>query len=100
MLITPKNLDTGAVVTLKLLGGDEVIARLEQPYDKGQETLRLIKPQVVMMAQQGFGLVPFILTSEEQTVEIAADFVMVVSKTMKQVADKYLEQTTGLAGMG
>ena len=51
----------GDIVTLKMVGGDEVVAKLDEKIDGAYI---LAKPLVVMMAQQGFGLAPFVLTAK------------------------------------
>ena len=82
------------IVTLKLLGGDEIVCRLESHTDTH---LKVTKPQVVMMAQQGFGLMPFMLTGDpDDVLEIPMSAVIGISLTTKAVADHYMQQTSGL----
>ena len=84
------------VVTLKLIGGDEVIGKLTD--ERIDTYVEVKKPLVVMMAQQGFGLMPFMLTGNpDATVKIDRSHVLAVSKTMDQVSKEYIKQTTGLA---
>lgn len=83
------------IITIKLLGGDEIVCRLDSYTDTH---LKILKPLVVMMAQQGFGLMPFMLTGDpDEMLEIPMSTVIGISLTIKQVADKYMEQTSGLA---
>lgn len=85
----------GDTVTLKLIGGDEVVARLSEENDG---SVLLIKPMVVMMAQQGFGFMPYVLTAGPDTkVSLPKQHVLTMVKTHKPVADAYIKQTTGLA---
>jgi hypothetical protein len=95
MLIqTPLKLND--VVTLKLIGGDEVIGKLTG--ERIDTYVEVKKPLVVMMAQQGFGLMPFMLTGNpDATVRIDRRHVLALSKTMDQVTKEYIKQTTGLA---
>jgi len=82
------------IITLKMVGGDEVVARLVE--DSGFR-LTIKKPMVVTMAQQGFGLMPYSLTiNSDADIEISQEHVVFVSKTLKEVADAYIKQTTGL----
>ena len=84
------------VVTLKLIGGDEVIGKLTD--ERIDTYVEVKKPLVVMMAQQGFGLMPFMLTGNpDATVRIDRRHVLALSKTMDQVTKEYIKQTTGLA---
>ena len=83
------------VVTIKLVGGDEVLGRLQ---DERMDTyVDISKPLLVMMAQQGFGLVPYVLTAgPDAKIKINISHVIAVTKTLDQVAKEYLKQTTGL----
>jgi hypothetical protein len=85
---------SGDVVSIKMIGGDEVVARLElETADK----ITLNKPLVVMMAQQGFGLAPFILTANPDTkLNIKPSAVICITKTFDPVAKQYIKQTSGL----
>lgn len=83
------------VVTLKMVGGDEVVGRLN---DERMDTyIELTKPMLVMMAQEGFGLMPYILTAGPDTkAKIDRSHVISYVKTFDQVAKEYMKQTTGL----
>lgn len=94
MLIeTPAKLND--VVTLKMVGGDEVIGRLAD--ERTEDYIELTKPQLVMMGQQGFGLVPYILTAGvDAKAKLARGHVITFVKTHESVAKEYIKQTTGL----
>jgi len=94
MLIqTPVKLND--IVTLKMVGGDEVIGKLINEHTDND--VKLSKPLLVMMGQQGFGLAPYILTaSPDAPVKISRNHVISIVKTYDQVAKEYVKQTTGL----
>jgi hypothetical protein len=94
MLIeTPAKLND--VVTLKLVGGDEVLGRLAD--ERTEQYVEISKPLLVMMAQQGFGLVPYVLTAgPDAKIKIAVNHIIAMTKTLEQVAKEYLKQTTGI----
>lgn len=94
MLIeTPAKLND--VVTVKMVGGDEVVGRLLD--ERTDSYIELNKPLLVMMAQQGFGLMPYILTAgPEAKVKLNRDHVITVVKTFEPVAKEYIKQTTGI----
>jgi hypothetical protein len=98
MLIENKSFTKGSVVTIKVLGGDELVARLDEEYTIGGP-IRVVKPLVVMMGQQGFGMMPFMLTAQSEAITVQNQSILGVAKTIKEVADEYLKQTTGLMGM-
>ena len=83
------------IVTLKLISGDEVVARLVEILEFQGYTVS--KPLSVMMAQQGFGLVPWMLTAvPDAKINITQDSVSSITKTFDAVAKQYIKQTTGL----
>ena len=83
------------VVTLKLIGGDEVLGRLAD--ERTDQYIEVSKPLLVMMAQQGFGLVPYVLTAgPDAKIKINNSHVIAMTKTLDQVAKEYLKQTTGI----
>ncbi len=94
MLIeTPAKLND--VVTLKMVGGDEVVGRLND--ERVESYIELNKPMLVMMAQQGFGLMPYILTAgPDAKVRIDRGHVIACVKTFDNVAKEYMKQTTGI----
>lgn len=83
------------IVTFKLTSGDEIVAKIKKINDfQGYD---VSKPHGVMMSQQGFGLVPWILTVDpDETINISADSVAAMAKTHKRVAQEYIKQTTGI----
>ena len=84
----------GDVVTLKMIGADEVVAKLDEMLDGAYI---LSKPLVVMMAQQGFGLAPFVLTANpDARLTITKSAVICITKTFDRVAKEYIKQTTGI----
>ena len=88
-------IELNSIVTVKMVGGDEVIGKL---LDERVDTyVELSKPLVVMMAQQGFGLAPYILTAgPDCTAKLDRNHVIAIVKTFDNVAKEYVKQTTGL----
>lgn len=83
------------VVSVKLVGGDEVVGKLLN--ENTTDFIELGKPHLIMMAQQGFGMMPFILTAgPDATVKLDKRHVITYVKTLDAVAKQYIKQTTGL----
>lgn len=83
------------IVTLKMVGGDEIVGKLLD--ERTDDYLELSKPLVVMMGQQGFGLAPYILTAgPDASAKLDRRHVVTYVKTFDQVAKEYIKQTTGL----
>lgn len=83
------------VVTLKMVGGDEVVGKLLD--ERTGDYVELGKPLVVMMSQQGFGLAPYILTAgPDASARLDRSHIISIVKTFDAVAKQYIKQTTGL----
>ena len=83
------------IVTLKTVSGDEIVTKVIEIQDNHGYLVK--KPHGVMMAQQGFGLVPWILTVDpESKIFIAWAAIATINKTHDAVAKQYIKQTTGL----
>lgn len=89
------SIKTGEIITIKLMSGEEVVARLEE--DK-EEVLKIAKPRaVVNIPQKGIGLGPFVFTvSQTATVEIFKKNVVCYAETEDGMARQYTEGTSGL----
>ena len=83
------------IVTVKILGGDEVVGRLAA-FDNG--VIRLNNPHAVMtLGQQGFGLAPYVLTAGPAfKIDIKDEHIVCIVKTYDPVAKEYIKQTSGL----
>lgn len=84
---------TGDTVSLKLISGEEIVARLE---DESETHITLHKPLQIMMGPQGFGLAPFVMSNPEAKVKLRATSVNAIVKTSDMIAKQYVKQTTGL----
>lgn len=81
-------------VTVKVLGGEEIIGRLVEQNDT---SITLHRPLAIMMGPQGFGLGPFVMSAAQAAdVVVNKAHVLTVVKTDKAVADQYVKQTTGI----
>jgi len=84
----------GDTVSLKLTSGEEVVARLE---DETTTHTIILKPMVLIAGQQGLGLAPFMFSvSADSKFKINNTSVTCVSKTEKELASQYTQQTTGI----
>lgn len=82
------------VVSLKLTSGEEIIGRLVEENDN---KIILSKPLSLTATQTGIGLAPFMFTIEQESkLKINQTSVITVTKTQKETASQYLENTTGI----
>jgi hypothetical protein len=93
MLIS-KGIAVGEVVTIKTTAGEEIVAKL---VEDGVMGVRVSRPLCLTATKDGIGLVPFLFTTDpDAEVTISKNAIMVLAATIKDAADKYTEQTTGI----
>jgi len=84
------------IVTLKILGGDEIVGRLIE-VNEFTDVHVINKPHAVMMGQQGFGLAPYVLTAgPDFKISVDRSHIVCVVKTYDAVAKEYIKQTSGI----
>ena len=94
-MLIDKGLTAGEVVTVKLINGEEIIARYVSENDK---TYSLEKLLALSMGPKGIGLIPYTFTVDpDKTLNINKDTVVVIANTAKEFADQYMQSTTGIA---
>jgi hypothetical protein len=82
-------------VTLKLSSSEEIIARFVAEDDN---TITVVKPMALMMAQQGPGLGPFLFTVNPDTeIKLNKNNVLFIVKSDPEMSKQYIESTTGIA---
>jgi len=93
MLIN-KGIAEGEVVTIKTTAGEEIVAKLVEETPMG---VTVSKPLCLTATKDGVGLVPFLFTTDpDKDVTISKNSIMVLAPTIKDAADRYTEQTTGI----
>ena len=89
------------VKVLKLITGEEVIARVSE--EEHSDLLTLEKPMTLEMipsnnsGQVGFALVPWIRAAKNNKVTISIDHVLVTDEASDQTEKNYLQVVTGLS---
>lgn len=93
MLIS-KGATVGETVSIKLISGEEIIARLDE------DTLEFVKvhrPLLVSLGPQGLGMIPFVFLSGSDTMKIKHDHIITMNSAKKDASDQYIQGTTGIA---
>lgn len=93
-MLFEKPIANGDVVSIKLINGDELIARLEKDDHDG---ITVSRPLAITMSAQGLGMIPWIFLGSKETVTIKREHVFVMVPSKKEAADQYMEGTTGIA---
>jgi hypothetical protein len=93
MLIN-KGITPGEIVTIKTTAGEEIVAKLVEENPMG---ITVAKPLVLTAGQKGIALVPFLFTTDpDANITISKGTVMVLAPTVKEAADTYIQNTTGI----
>lgn len=95
MLMASKTYNLNDVVTFKLVSGEEVVARVFEEHDSWYS---LQKPmQLIPTPNQSIGLAPIAFSFDPQNfMMLNKHAVSMHGKTLKDLADQYLSNTTGL----
>ena len=84
----------GDTVSIKLNSGEEMIARLDE---ETADHLVLNKPLILVAAETGVGLAPFMFTiNPDAKVRLRLNSIICVVKSAKDADTTYIQQTTGL----
>lgn len=94
MLINKPKFAVGDVIALKLVNGDEVVAKLA---DLSDSHYHLEKPCVVVGGPKGIGLIQAMFSLDpEKSIEVRSDHVMMTCEAVAQMRDHYFQVTTGI----
>ena len=84
----------GYVVTFKLTSGEELVGKLTE---ENNDSFKVKTPLTLVMNGQGLGLQQYLFTGEpDKAYTFKKDSVMVLTKTIKQFADLYTQQTSSI----
>ena len=93
MLIN-KGFTVGDVVSLKLINGEELIARFE---DETTDEVKIDRPLAITMSPQGMGLIPWVFLGDAKVVNIKKNHIFAMMPSKKDASDQYMQGTTGIA---
>lgn len=94
MLISKSTYDEHDIVTLKLVNGDEVVAKIvaDQP-----DFYLVSKPTTVVPSNQGIGLVQSLFVADlNKDIAIAKAHIMMHAPVVDKMKDHYLQTVTGI----
>lgn len=83
----------GEVVSIKLISGEEIIAKLEE---ETTDYIKVSRPLTVSIGPQGLGMMPFVFLAKTDTIKLNMNHVMVLAESKKDAADQYIQGTTGI----
>lgn len=93
-MLLEKPFTSNDVITIKLINGDEIIARY---VDQTASTITINRPMAITANMSGLGLIPWIFFGgvDDYTLKKEHIFLSVISK--KEAANQYMQGTTGIA---
>ena len=84
----------GDVVSVRLSSGEEIVGKL---LADDTTTIKLKQPLMAMMSEKGLAMIPFMLTvNPEADLIINKQQIMITAKSHKDVADHFIQSTTGI----
>ena len=93
MLIN-KGVSHGDIVTIKLTSGEELVAKL---VDDNPMQIKIARPLVLTMGQQGLGMVPYLFTVDpDKNISMNRSTITVLETTEESAAKQYIKATTGI----
>lgn len=93
-MLIQKGFSSGDVISVKLINGDEIIARFEEETDA---YLKISKPLAITIGAQGLGMIPWMFLGETETFKLKHDHIFASVIAKKDAADQYIQGTTGIA---
>lgn len=86
------------IVTLKLRGSEEIVAKLKVAPSEASSYLELSQPLQILPTGNGqIGTMPYIVTIDDnQTVYIPVDYIVHVGLTVDAIKNMYIQRTTGI----
>lgn len=85
---------TGDVVSVRLSSGEEIVGTL---LEENEKIIKLKKPLSAIMSEKGLAMIPFMMTVNPDTdLTISRNQIMIIAKSHKDVADHFIESTTGI----
>jgi len=92
---------TNDVKVLKLITGEEVIARITK---EENSLITLEKPMTLQMmspntstGQMGFAMVPWLVAAKNEKIAISTEHILVTDDALDQTGKNYLQIVTGLS---
>ena len=93
-MLIERGFTAGDVVSLKLLNGDEIIARYES--DTVAE-IKLSHPLAITVTGTGLGMIPWVFLGDKEEITLSRAHVFVMMPSKKDASSQYMQSTTSIA---
>ena len=92
-MLLNKPIKEGSIITVKLNSGEELVARFESDDDM---LLNITKVRTVAHGQDGLGIIPWMMTSQSNTISINKTTVVAYTTTDDPIAKSYQQNTADI----
>lgn len=94
MLLEKVKFESGDIISFKLITGEEVIGKY---VSEDLSDIKVYQPTMLAMTQKGPAMAPLMITVEpDKEYNIAKSAIILKGHTVKEIADQYTYQTTGI----
>lgn len=93
-MLIDKGFKEGDVISIKLISGEEIIARFES---ETADEVKISRPLMVTLTGTGMGLIPWMFLGEKENFPLKRSHILAVAPSKKDAADQYMQGTTGIA---
>lgn len=94
MLFQKSKFDAGDIVSLKLINGEELIGKF---VSEDMVEMVLAKPVMLAITKNGPAMAPVMMTVDpDREYAVSKTAIMFKGPTVKEIADQYTYQTTGI----
>lgn len=93
-MLIDKGLLENDVVSLKLVSGEELIAKFSS---ETTEEIKISKPLTISLGPSGLGMMPWVFLGEKEVITLKKLHVLTIIPSKEEAAKQYLEGTTGIA---
>lgn len=94
MLLQKSKFDAGDIISMKLSNGEELIGKF---VSEDMSEIVVSKPVVLAMTQKGPAMAPVMMTVDpDKDYAINKSMIIFKNPTVKEIADQYTYQTTGI----
>jgi hypothetical protein len=93
-MLLEKQIASNDVVSIKLINGDELIARFEGETGDG---ITINRPLALTMSGNGLGMIPWVFLGDRDKMTLKKEHVFVMVPAKADAAKQYMEGTTGIA---
>lgn len=90
-MLLEKPLQSNDVITVKLLTGEELLARF---HSENENELVVTKASVIAANPNGMGMIPWMISARPREIKLNKQTVVAFAKTEKEIADKFTEMTS------